>query len=65
MVITAKFKGADSLGYENGKEYELKIREANSISVRRTDGSGICLYNSLSSFLKNWDEIRHKQENEK
>lgn len=58
MVITATFTGTNSLGYENGKEYELKIANMQGISVRRLDGTGKCPYQSLSAFFKNWNNIR-------
>jgi hypothetical protein len=58
MIITATFTGTNSLGYENGKEYHLKIAELQGISVTRIDGTGKCPYQSLSSFLKNWNNIR-------
>jgi len=55
MEIKAKFIGANSLGYENGKTYHLKIVGA---SIQRIDGSGTCFYNSLKSFLSNWENIK-------
>jgi hypothetical protein len=57
MIIKAKFTGTTSLGYEKGKEYNLKISDIKGISVRRDDGSGKCIYESLSSFFKNWTNI--------
>ena len=57
MIITATFIGTNSLGYENGKQYELKIAEAQGISIQRIDGTGKCPYESLSAFLKNWTGI--------
>lgn len=57
MIITATFTGANSLGYENGKEYQLKVANLQGISVKRLDGTGKCPYQSLSAFLKNWDNI--------
>jgi len=57
MIIKAKFTGTNSLGYETGKEYELKVFDIKGISVKREDGSGECIYQSLSSFFKNWTNI--------
>ncbi|TDD77165.1 hypothetical protein [Flavobacterium caseinilyticum] len=57
MEIKAKFTGTNSLGYENGKEYELKLSDIKSLSINRLDGTGKCPYESLSSFLKNWNII--------
>jgi len=58
MIITAKFKGTNSLGYEKGKEYKLNVANNHGTIIERLDGSGKCEYTSLSSFLKNWDNIR-------
>ena len=58
MIITATFTGTNSLGYENGKEYQLKVANMQGMSVRRLDGTGKCPYQSLSAFLKNWNNIR-------
>jgi hypothetical protein len=58
MIIAATFKGINSLGYENGKEYQLKLANLKGVSVERLDGTGKCPYQSLSSFLKNWNNIR-------
>ena len=58
MIIKATFMGKNSLGYENGKEYELIV---NGVSITRIDGSGKCPYISLYAFLKNWDNITIKK----
>jgi len=58
MIINAIFTGTNSLGYENGKEHQLKVDNFKGISVKRLDGTGKCPYQSLSSFLKNWNNIR-------
>ena len=55
-TIRAKFIGRDSLGYKNGDIYELKIKE-NSITLM--DGSQLCLYSNIQTFLKNWDVLQH------
>ena len=57
MKIKATFTGTNSLGYEKGKEYQLKIAEAKGMTIERADGTGRCPYQSLSSFLKNWNNI--------
>lgn len=47
------FKGKDgSLGYKDGMVYELIV---NQFTVTRVDGSGICKYSSIQSFLSNWE----------
>ncbi len=67
MKITATFTGKDSLGYENGKTYELQLANFRAKSIQKLDGTGICVYQSLSSFLKNWTDIQvegNPEENE-
>lgn len=56
MKIKAKFKGSNSLGYENGKNYFLWFDiAANKIVIYRIDGSGgACVYDTLKGFLNNW-----------
>lgn len=54
IKLTAKFKGGNSLGYQHGKTYDIFIDSKNGMSITRTDGSGICVYNSLSAFFNNW-----------
>ena len=58
MIITAIYTGTNSLGYEKGKEYQLKVSELQGVSVTRLDGTGKCPYQSLSAFLKNWNNVR-------
>jgi hypothetical protein len=58
LKINAKFTGRNSLGYENGKRYDLVVANKGSMLIRRKDGSGTCPYSSLSAFLKNWDDIK-------
>ena len=53
MKIKAKFIGRNSLGYVTGETYELIL--VRSI-IRRTDNSGGgCPYQSVQSFLNNWE----------
>ena len=59
MTILAVFTGKNSLGYVNGKEYELKLDDFKGISIKRNDNSGVCMYQSLSAFLKNWNNIKN------
>ncbi len=58
MIITAKFIGNNSLGYENGIEYKLKLANNSGSSIRRLDNTGVCSYESISAFLRNWDNIK-------
>lgn len=59
--VRAVFMGQDkSLGYEYGKAYTLFIKKGaarDSILINKTDGSGDCIYESIISFLDNWDMI--------
>ena len=64
--VKAIFKGQNgSLGYENGKEYNLTLehKKGNNISIYITQKNkcnnivGNCEYGSLISFLSNWDNI--------
>lgn len=55
MEIKAKFKGSNSLGYENGLNYRLWFIAQDQIIIFRMDnGSGTCRYDSLKAFLNNW-----------
>ena len=55
MIIRAIFTGSNSLGYEKGKEYKLKVVD---LQVQRLDDTGKCPYKSLVAFLKNWSDIQ-------
>jgi hypothetical protein len=57
MKIKAKFIGTDSLGYKHNQDYILNIREQGSMTIKRESGLGVCKYNSLSAFLRNWNLI--------
>jgi hypothetical protein len=59
MEIEATFIGENSLGYEKGKKYLLKILFRPSIGISRMDGSGVCTYQSLKSFMLNWNYVVH------
>jgi hypothetical protein len=61
MIVNAKFIGKDSLGYKGSWTYDLQLDNQNGFSICRLDGSGLCKYDSLSAFLKNWDCIVHKK----
>lgn len=56
MKYTATFKGRDgSLGYRTGQTYRLTIyRSQRGVVISRPDGSGLCPYESLRAFLRNW-----------
>lgn len=60
MIIIATFTGINSLGYETGKEYESEIPSVKGFSIKRKDGTGKCVYESISSFLQNWNNIKIK-----
>jgi hypothetical protein len=67
--IKAIFKGQDgSCGYKNGKEYVLNLTHKRNgkgrIAINRYRVSemnildGDCEYDSMTAFLRNWDNIR-------
>ena len=67
IKVLAVFKGRDgSLGYELGKRYLLRFSVFTSITKNKgqieiceeVSRERYCLYESLSSFLKNWDIIK-------
>lgn len=59
LKIKATFKGKSSRDYNNGEVYRLKVLSYKGMEIKKFDDSGICVYNSLSSFLRNWDKIQH------
>jgi hypothetical protein len=75
MKIIATFIGTDSLGYEHGKIYVLKIWDNSTskfsrilshgllheppIAICREDGAGFCPYQTIETFLQNWNNIKH------
>lgn len=66
--VKAIFRGANgSLGYETDKEYTLVIHHESggNIKIECANrafqvkfGLGKCEYESLTSFLANWDNVR-------
>lgn len=58
MIIEATFTGKNSLGYETGKEYKLKVADFGGMTIRRIDDTGKCPYQSISAFLRNWSNIK-------
>lgn len=56
-IIKATFTGTNSLGYENGKRYSLKVTHSKQLNIERRDGTGKCTYATINAFLKNWDNI--------
>jgi hypothetical protein len=57
LMISATFVGNSSLGYEHGKTYELKVHNELGIGIMREDDTGLCPYQSLPAFLRNWTNI--------
>lgn len=57
--VSATFIGQDgSMGYKNNHTYNLVVLKTAPIVVcREENNSGECVYQSLSSFLKNWTNI--------
>jgi uncharacterized protein YaiE (UPF0345 family) len=65
--IKAIFRGQDgSLGYRTNKEYSLNLehKRGDNISINTAKIeemnvlAGDCEYESMTSFLQNWDNIR-------
>jgi len=59
FIVEAKFIGKNSLGYEKNTIYFLKINNYNSMEICKIDGTCKCCYQSLSSFLSNWTNIKN------
>lgn len=55
--MRAIFVGENSLGYKSGIEYDLTISIVNKIYIQRADGTGLCIYDNIFQFLKNWRPI--------
>jgi hypothetical protein len=62
MIITAIFTGENSLGYVNGTQYTLRVKNSaidkDLIIYRLKDGKGICQYSNAIKFFDNWDNIQ-------
>jgi hypothetical protein len=58
MKITATFTGKTSLDYKTGETYELQLANFRAKSIQKLDGTGVCIYQSLSGFLKNWTDVQ-------
>lgn len=64
IKVKAVFKGENgSSGYETNKEYTLMVCHGNlNIHIENREassfGNGYCEYQSINSFLENWDNIR-------
>jgi len=65
-IVSAIFTGEDgSLGYKRGDRYDLHIiaiqqpwvHGGAQIHIMRLDGSGMCPYRNIVTFLQNWDNI--------
>jgi hypothetical protein len=58
--VAATFTGLDgSCGFKKGKEYRLTLRhkKGDNICIEEDGGGGWCEYNSIVSFLENWDRV--------
>lgn len=55
-IIKATYKAEDEFsGYIPGTEYDLAVEHN---KIQRTNGSGIKVYASVQSFLKDWCKIK-------
>ena len=55
--MLARFIGKDgSMGFKTGQKYELKSKCANNkIIVKTANDKLFCPYDSIESFLRNWE----------
>jgi hypothetical protein len=61
-TIKATFKGSNgSCNYITNEEYTLLISYVTRgyIKIENVEGGGYCDYNSIISFLNNWDNIKN------
>ena len=56
-----KFIGKDSLGYVNGKIYNVEIQSEDGYIYLYCQNHVCCPYGSLKALMKNWIEVRDKQ----
>lgn len=61
-IIRARFIGRNSLGYKRGEIYTLKVNdriimgfENAEVVIERENGYGICPYQTMEAFNKNWE----------
>lgn len=58
-VATATFQGLNgSLGFQSDKNYEILIRHQGGENIIVESGSLRCEYQSVISFLDNWNNIK-------
>lgn len=60
MEVKATYTGKNlSMGFETGKEYELRVQNNpfSKVTTIKTKDGLKCLYSSALSFLFNWDNI--------
>lgn len=64
--VTARFVGQSSMGYKHGECYnlcvEVRQRGQGQVTIRRSDGSGFCPYESIEAFEKNWEPTGETQQ---
>lgn len=57
--MIATFVGKTDRNFENGKEYVIKLPSNKSMMIRKGDDEKVkCKYESLSAFLRNWNNIK-------
>lgn len=64
IKMNAKFIGRDkSLGLIHGNEYSINIRQEKNTERIYVDwdikGKEGCIYNNITLFLQNWDNLNH------
>lgn len=53
-----KFIGKDSLGYVNGKIYDVEIQSKEGYIYLYCQNHMRCPYGSLKALMKNWKEVQ-------
>lgn len=57
MKVKAIFEGVDSLGYEHGRQYHLVLSGEGKITIKKTNDTGVCVYDSIYAFFRNWSSV--------
>ena len=65
-LIEATYKGKNkSLGYIYGYTYILRMYDNSNMIRIHESGNGVRVYDSISTFLNDWDNIKIKKQNGK
>jgi hypothetical protein len=58
IIVKATFIGQTSLGYVRNRIYALVLTLGSKLNIARTDGEGVCRYDSLHAFFQNWEKVQ-------